>query len=158
MGDDDTFVIHPGEFVLGRTAEWVELPDDIVARIEGKALALDTPIPAPNGWTTMGEVQVGDEVFDPEGYPVPVVAATEPTLGRPCREVEFSDGSKVIADISHQWEVQNKYDRGREGRHRVLTTGEIERGIDVPWAPKERQYHVPLAGPVHYPRRPRARS
>ena len=32
-----TFVIHPGEFVLGVTAEHVELPDDIVARIEGKS-------------------------------------------------------------------------------------------------------------------------
>jgi dCTP deaminase len=37
IGEDDEFVIHPGEFVLGRTAEWVELPDDIVARIEGKS-------------------------------------------------------------------------------------------------------------------------
>ncbi len=33
----DVFVIHPGEFVLGVTAEYVELPDDIVARIEGKS-------------------------------------------------------------------------------------------------------------------------
>jgi dCTP deaminase len=37
VDEDETFVIHPGEFVLGRTAEWVELPDDIVARIEGKS-------------------------------------------------------------------------------------------------------------------------
>jgi dCTP deaminase len=35
--DDGSFVIHPGEFCLGRTLEWVELPDDIVARIEGKS-------------------------------------------------------------------------------------------------------------------------
>ncbi|MEN3282125.1 MAG: dCTP deaminase [Solirubrobacteraceae bacterium] len=35
--DDESFVIHPGEFVLGRTEEHVELPDDIVARIEGKS-------------------------------------------------------------------------------------------------------------------------
>jgi dCTP deaminase len=35
--DDEPFVIHPGEFCLGRTEEWVELPDDIVARIEGKS-------------------------------------------------------------------------------------------------------------------------
>jgi dCTP deaminase len=34
---DEPFVIHPGEFALGRTLEWVELPDDIVARIEGKS-------------------------------------------------------------------------------------------------------------------------
>jgi dCTP deaminase len=35
--DDGEFVIHPGEFVLGRTQEWVEIPDDIVSRIEGKS-------------------------------------------------------------------------------------------------------------------------
>ena len=35
--DGEPFVIHPGEFALGRTLEWVELPDDIVARIEGKS-------------------------------------------------------------------------------------------------------------------------
>lgn len=34
---DEPFVIHPGEFCLGRTEEWVELPADIVARIEGKS-------------------------------------------------------------------------------------------------------------------------
>ena len=33
----EMFVIHPGEFVLGVTAEHVELPDDVVARIEGKS-------------------------------------------------------------------------------------------------------------------------
>ena len=37
--EGEPFVIHPGEFCLGRTEEWVELPDDIVARIEGKSLA-----------------------------------------------------------------------------------------------------------------------
>ncbi len=34
---DEPFVIHPGEFCLGRTLEWVELPDNIVARVEGKS-------------------------------------------------------------------------------------------------------------------------
>jgi dCTP deaminase len=33
----ESFVIHPGEFCLGATLEWVELPDDVVARIEGKS-------------------------------------------------------------------------------------------------------------------------
>ncbi len=37
VGDDEAFVVHPGEFVLGRTLEWVRLPDDVVARIEGKS-------------------------------------------------------------------------------------------------------------------------
>jgi dCTP deaminase len=34
---DESFVIHPGEFALGATQEWVELPNDLVARIEGKS-------------------------------------------------------------------------------------------------------------------------
>jgi len=34
---DEPFVIHPGEFCLGATLEYVALPDDIVARIEGKS-------------------------------------------------------------------------------------------------------------------------
>jgi dCTP deaminase len=33
----DPFVIHPGEFALGRTQEYVEIPADIVSRIEGKS-------------------------------------------------------------------------------------------------------------------------
>src|SRR5207244_12346842 len=35
IGDDESFVIHPGEFVLGRTQEVVAMPDDLVSRIEG---------------------------------------------------------------------------------------------------------------------------
>ena len=37
IADDEPFVIHPGEFALGRTQEYVEIPDDVVARIEGKS-------------------------------------------------------------------------------------------------------------------------
>ena len=34
---DEPFILHPGEFVLGQTLEWVELPDDLVARLEGRS-------------------------------------------------------------------------------------------------------------------------
>jgi dCTP deaminase len=37
IGDDDPFMLHPGEFVLGSTLEHVEVPDDLVARLEGKS-------------------------------------------------------------------------------------------------------------------------
>ena len=37
VAEDEAFVIQPGEFCLARTLEWVEIPDDIVARIEGKS-------------------------------------------------------------------------------------------------------------------------
>src|SRR4029077_5992924 len=35
--DDEPFILHPGEFVLGSTLERVKLPDDLVARLEGKS-------------------------------------------------------------------------------------------------------------------------
>ncbi len=37
MDDDQPFILHPGEFVLGSTHERVRIPDDLVARIEGKS-------------------------------------------------------------------------------------------------------------------------
>lgn len=36
-GDDEPFMLHPGEFVLGSTLERVAVPDDLVARLEGKS-------------------------------------------------------------------------------------------------------------------------
>ena len=36
-GDDEPFILHPGEFALGSTYEVVSLPDDIAARVEGKS-------------------------------------------------------------------------------------------------------------------------
>jgi dCTP deaminase len=37
VDDDEPFILHPGEFVLGSTLERVKLPDDLVARLEGKS-------------------------------------------------------------------------------------------------------------------------
>ena len=34
---DEPFILHPGEFVLGQTLERVTLPNDLVARLEGKS-------------------------------------------------------------------------------------------------------------------------
>jgi deoxycytidine triphosphate deaminase len=145
--DGDAFVIHPGEFVLGRTLEWVELPDDIVARIEGKALALDTPIPTPTGWKVMEDIQIGDLVFDQEGEPTAVIDATEVMVGRECREILFSDGTSVVCDLEHQWEVQTKYDR-RRGGARVLTTRDMEHVLHA--GDHEYSFHVGRARAVRY--------
>jgi dCTP deaminase len=37
IGDEQPFILHPGEFVLGSTLERLQLPDDLVARLEGKS-------------------------------------------------------------------------------------------------------------------------
>jgi dCTP deaminase len=35
--DGDAFILHPGEFALGSTKEWVRIPNDLVARVEGRS-------------------------------------------------------------------------------------------------------------------------
>ena len=35
--EEEAFILHPGEFVLGSTAEYVKLPNELVARLEGKS-------------------------------------------------------------------------------------------------------------------------
>jgi replicative DNA helicase len=113
--------LHPGQMVV------------LAARPAiGKALALDTPLPTPTGWTTMGEVRVGDELFGADGRPTRVVAATDVMLHRPCYEVEFSDGSVIVADGQHQWVTMD-----RSGLSRVVTTEEIS--AVVPLLPENRR-------------------
>jgi replicative DNA helicase len=104
--------LHPGQMVV------------VAARpAVGKALALDTPLPTPDGWTTMGEVRVGDYLIDANGKPTRVVAATGVLHGRPCYEVEFSDGSVIIADENHQWQTWGRPDAPESSS--IVTTGQI---------------------------------
>ena len=94
----------------------------------GKALALDTSLPTPTGWTTMSDVAVGDQLLGADGRPTTVVAATEVLHGRPCYEVEFSDGTVIVADAQHQWLTETRgYNRTRTRRTSpsVRTTEEI---------------------------------
>jgi deoxycytidine triphosphate deaminase len=146
---DEPFVLHPNEFVLASTYEIVSLPDDIAGRLEGKALAIDTPIPSPGGWRVMGELRPGDQIFDELGHPTTITAATPVMRDRPCREVEFSDGQVITADLSHRWLTTSKSERkhGRPGS--VRTTGEIAQTLR---AGDEWNHHVALAGPVRYSR------
>ncbi len=151
IADDQPFILHPGEFVLGSTLERVQLPDDLVARLEGKALALDTEVPTSQGWRTMGDLRVGDLVFDEEGFPCVVVNATEPMCGRPCREVLFSDGTTVVADADHLWRTVDKNGRRYGGAvDDVRRTDEIAQTLRVRG---ECNHQVPLAGAVWYPSR-----
>jgi replicative DNA helicase len=77
----------------------------------GKALALDTPVATPTGWTTMGEIRVGDRVMGFDGRPTTVLAATDVMTERPCYEVHFSDGSVIVADAQHQWLTDTRASR-----------------------------------------------
>jgi len=145
----EPFVLHPGEFVLGSTYEVVSLPDDIAGRLEGKALATDTPIPSPRGWRTMGDLRVGDEVFDERGKPTTVVGVTPVMVSRPCREVVFSDGQSLVADLAHRWLTTTKSERKHGRGAAVRTTQEIAQSLR---ARDEWNHHVQLAEAVEYPR------
>ena len=92
--------LHPGQMIV------------IAARpAMGKALALDTPLPTPSGWTTMGAVRVGDQLLGADGRPVTVIAATQVLTDRPCYEVEFDDQTHIVADAEHQWVTTTGADR-----------------------------------------------
>ncbi|MFE9689786.1 replicative DNA helicase [Micromonospora sp. NPDC005806] len=92
--------LHPGQLIIvaGRPGL-------------GKALALDTPLPTPDGWTTMGEVAVGDKLVAADGTPTTITAAFDVMHDRPCYEVEFSDGSVIVADAEHLWKTTTRASR-----------------------------------------------
>lgn len=82
-----------------------------VPRGSGKALALDTPIPTPSGWTTMGAIGVGDLVYSQDGSVTRVVNATDVMRGHECYQVTFSNGESVIADAEHLWMTEARIDQ-----------------------------------------------
>lgn len=109
-----------------------------------KALALDTPIPTPTGWTTMGDLKPGDMVFDENGKPCEVLQATETQLNHQCFEVEFSDGAKIVADAGHLWFTLYRGKGGvRETRDILATLKESTRG--------DNNHSIPVAGALELP-------
>lgn len=97
---------------------YVRLYQDVlflVARKNGKALALDTPIPTPNGWTNMGSLKIGDHVFDEGGKPVKIVRMSQIFTGHKCYKVLFEDGESITADAEHIWPVESKNSKKTRG-------------------------------------------
>ena len=80
-------------------------------RGSGKALALDTPLPTPSGWTTMGDVRTGDTLFDDCGRQCRVVMKSEVFVGHDCYRVTFGDGESIVCDAGHLWQVEDIYGR-----------------------------------------------
>ncbi len=68
----------------------------------GKLLTVTESIPTPNGWTPMGDIHVGDEVFGPDGKPYKVISESEPKFA-PGYRFTFDDGSSVISNDEHLW-------------------------------------------------------
>ncbi|MCG3040226.1 replicative DNA helicase [Streptomyces sp. S1A] len=141
--DSLTNGLHPGQMIV------------IAARpAMGKALALDTPLPTPDGWTTMGDVREGDDLLDADGRPTRVVAATDVMHGRPCYRITFDDGTTVVADAEHQWLTDTR--SSRRYAHQaatVKTTKEIAETVRCLTADRRTNHSVRNTAPLDLPER-----
>jgi deoxycytidine triphosphate deaminase/intein/homing endonuclease len=149
IDDDRAFVLHPGEFVLGSTLERVALPDDLVARIEGKSslgrlgLLIHSSLPAgeellvrdPHGVRrrTIGEIvkeQLPCEVvgFDPDTFEVGYHEVTGFYEGPEDKiyEVQLASGRRVRVTAGH-----NLFTIGDDGDLRKVRTAELATGVMV---------------------------
>lgn len=108
--------------------------------VQDQALALDTPIPSPNGWTTMGELVAGDVIFGSDGRPTVVTEAKPPRLNEDCFRVTFSDGTDIVASDGHLWATKVA---GSQAKPRIRTTGEMFRD--------GRKFRIPAPGPHQLP-------
>jgi phosphate starvation-inducible protein PhoH len=128
-----------------------------------KAQPLDSPILTPQGWTTMGEIEIGDKVISIDGKES-IVIGTYPQGEKEIWEITFSDGSKVECCSDHLWFTQTEADRnnrtwsktinGERERYRnprggsVKTTSEI---IETLYTKRDRINHtIPITSPVNF--------
>lgn len=86
-------------------AEKAQIADELLfggAAGPGKDLSIHTKICTPTGWSTMGELKVGDQVFGGDGKPCNVVAVSE-VFRHKCYKLTFDDGSEIVSGGGHQW-------------------------------------------------------
>ncbi len=105
-----------------------------------QALALDTPIPTPDGWRDMGDLEAGDLVFGSDGQAVRISEAKPTSWEHDCYRVRFSDGTSVVASGGHLW--MSRRGNWPEKWDRVRTTVEMMDGY---------RYRVPAAPPRRLP-------
>ena len=141
--DSLTNGLHPGQLIV------------VAARpAAGKALALDTALPTPTGWTAMGEVAVGDQLIGADGRPTTVVAATGVLHDRPCYEVSFSDGTVIVADGQHQWLTSTRAQgQSPVAGVAVRTTEEIGASLRWPTADGRVIHSIATTAPLDLPDR-----
>lgn len=149
IGEDDSFILHPGEFVLGSTYERVSLPNDLVARIEGKSslgrlgllihsslpgsepvwvLDGDTLEPRPIEEIVRKQQRVKVVAFDPDSFEVGYHEVTGWYEGPPDRiyEIELSSGRRVRVTAGH-----NVFTLDRDGHLTKVRTAELTPGTRI---------------------------
>ena len=91
----------------------------------GKALDVTTPLPVPDGWTTMGEVVEGTRLLDENGDRCRVRRVFPVMNDRPCFKVTFSDGEHIVADADHLWLTQDAWEREQDAPGSIRTTRQL---------------------------------
>lgn len=119
---------------------YIEIPKKM-----GKQLSLDTIIPTPGGYTTMGDIQVGDRVFSDTGHPCRVVAKSRVDFDEQAYRITFKDGEIIEAGERHQW--VGEYTRGKKQKC-VLTTGELYR---LPKDGRSYRFRIAIADCINEP-------
>ena len=118
-------------------------------RESGKALALDTKVPTPDGWKIIADINPHDYVFGDDGSPVEVLGVSDVYYDHDCYRFTFDDGSVVVCDGGHLWTVLNKHHRKIE----TLTAAEMYEGqvlCERADGYQEKAYRVDLCNPVMY--------
>ena len=70
------------------------------------ALAVDTPIPTPDGWKRVDEIASGSYVYGPDGTPVMVLGTSEVFENKPVWRVDVAGSDEFVrADAEHRWSV-----------------------------------------------------
>jgi len=90
------YAVGVGGKIAGRGADLLVIDDP-------HALYTSTLLPTPEGFIAIGDIEVGDEVFGPDGKPTKVIAVSEVWNDRPLYEVIAPDGSKILCDAAHLW-------------------------------------------------------
>jgi len=117
----------------------------------GKPLDVATPILTPAGWTTMGDLRVGDYVFDHHGQPTRVIYATDVMRGHECFDVIFDDGSVIRADAEHRWAVLPVMSAEPDVLVERTTRQMLSEGWGSSGKYRRSRYAVPLAAPIEFP-------
>lgn len=113
----------------------------------GKAQPLYSRILTPEGWTTMGELKIGDRVVSQDGRPT-AVSGIFPQGERDVYRVTFSDGSSTDCCEEHLWTTASKYDRVAN-RFRVRTLKEImDSGLNT--SSGHKVFSIPTVSPVEF--------
>lgn len=110
----------------------------------GKALANHTPIPVADsrGYVRIMDLRPGDYVYDESGHSTRVLGVY-PQGALPAYLVKFSDGSEMICNDEHLWNVRSRADRYRKSGYETMTLREImNKGI------KPRDWWLPVAKPA----------